>query len=208
MHADIAFVRIGILAAVVAGLCACSAPVPLYPPFAAQPPLPVASTSPSLSQPPAVLPPSTLPTFPAAAAARGPQVVPVAPAILAATGTFFALPLSGPAVAMFDDPVNPGIDIAGHAGDPIFAARDGRVVLVSSALPNYGTMVVLKHDDMFITAYAHLGNTLVREGDEVSQGQQIAELGSRQNAQAALHFEIRKTGVPIDPELYFHGVAK
>jgi lipoprotein NlpD len=120
----------------------------------------------------------------------------------------FAMPARGPARAWFDGAGNPGIDIAGQPGDPVFASRNGRVVLVSSALPAYETMIVIKHDDTFITAYAHLGKTLVRENDEVRQGQQIAEFGFRKNDEVALHFEIRKMGVAVDPELYLQGLAR
>lgn len=134
-------------------------------------------------------------------------MVPNASAISAMPGAVFAIPLHGPAVVLFDEKTNPGIDIAGQPGAPILASRDGRVMLVSSALPAYGTMIVLLHEDTFITAYAHLGGILVKEGDEVRQGQQIAELGIRESNQPALHFEIRKLGVPVNPELYFQGLA-
>jgi lipoprotein NlpD len=134
--------------------------------------------------------------------------VPGAPAIHGATWTRFSLPLLGPAVAKFEGPTNPGVDIAGQPGAPILASRDGRVMLVSNALPAYGTMIVLKHVDEFITVYAHLGRTLVQESDEVSLGQQIAELGSSGSDHGALHFEIRKMGVPVNPELYLQGPAR
>jgi len=91
------------------------------------------------------------------------------------------------------------------AGEPVLAARDGRVVLVSSALAEYGTMVVVKHDETFITAYAHVGRVLVKEDEVVRQGQQIAEMGSSGANRVMLHFEIRKQGVAQDPEPYLSG---
>ena len=182
MRNDIAIPRIGILAVVVAGLCACSTGVPLYSPLASQT-APVFLTR--------VEPANDMPTL----------------AAISPTDVVFAMPARGPAITLFEAHTHPGIDIAGHPGDPILASRGGRVVLVSSALPAYGTMIVLKHDVTFLTAYAHLGRTLVHEEDEVSQGRQIAELGSRGNGHDALHFEIRKIGVPVDPELYVEGIS-
>ena len=178
-------VRIAIVAAALAGLAACGTNVPLNP------------TSPSL--------PSPLPT--ASSGRVETAVVVSTPTALSPPEAPFAMPARGPAMAWFNGATNPGIDIAGRPGDPVFASRNGRVVLVSSALPAYGTMIVIKHDDTFISAYAHLGKTLVRENDEVSQGQQIAELGVRENNQVALHFEIRKMGVAVDPALYLQGLA-
>ncbi|WP_237288500.1 murein hydrolase activator EnvC family protein [Variovorax sp. PAMC 28711] len=98
--------------------------------------------------------------------------------------------------------------MAGNPGDPVLASRDGRVVLVSSALPHYGTMVVVKHDDTFITAYAHLGKVAVNENDEVRQGQAIAEIGPGGPGRPRLHFEIRERGVAVDPEPYLNGRAR
>jgi lipoprotein NlpD len=117
----------------------------------------------------------------------------------------YARPAAGPIIGRFDGNRNKGLDIAGNAGDPVVASRDGRVVLVSHALPEYGTMVVVKHDDTFITAYAQVGKVLVKEDDLVRQGQQIAEMGSTGTDRVKLHFEIRKQGVAQDPEPYLRG---
>lgn len=117
-------------------------------------------------------------------------------------------PVAGPVIARFAEPSNPGIDFGGRMGDPVVASRDGRVVLVSSALPNYGTMVVIKHDDMYITAYAHLSRVLVAENEVVRAGQTVAEMGSSGADRVKLHFEIRKMGTAVDPEPYLQGLAR
>jgi lipoprotein NlpD len=117
----------------------------------------------------------------------------------------FAQPARGPTIARFDGRLNKGIDIEGKPGQPVLAARDGRVVIVTSALPAYGTMVVLKHDDNFITAYAHIEKSLVNENEVVRRGQPIAEMGKSGSDHVALHFEIRNLGVAVDPEPYLHG---
>lgn len=177
--------RIFALSCVASGLSACGSSVPLN-----NTPVP----------PPRVLAP-VIRVEPAAVV----RAFPVPPA--ASPAFAFAPPASGPTVARFDGRTRPGISIEGRAGDPVFASREGRVVLVSSALAAYGTMIVVKHDDIFITAYAHLGKTLVKENDEVRQGQPIAEMGGGRGDRAHLHFEIRKMGVAVDPEPYLLGIA-
>ena len=102
----------------------------------------------------------------------------------------FAQPAKGVTVGRFDGRLNKGIDIQSKPGQPVLAARDGRVVIVTSALPAYGTMVVLKHDENFITAYAHIEKSLVSEKEVVRRGQPIAEMGKGGRDQVALHFEI------------------
>lgn len=185
MHRYITRLRTFIPAGALAGLAACSSSVPLLPVFPAR----LSTASISRIEPAIVVP--------TPAAVRTPE----------AREAGFTMPAHGRPMAWFNGSANPGIDFAGRPGDPVFASRDGRVVLVSSALPAYGTMIVLKHDDTFITAYAHLGRTLVRENDEVIQGQQIADLALPENDQVALHFEIRKMGVAVDPALYLQGLA-
>ncbi|MEJ8820995.1 M23 family metallopeptidase [Variovorax humicola] len=143
------------------------------------------------------LPP--LPPLPAST--TGPAAPVVAPRSTAA----YIRPARGPVLARYDRDRNKGLDIAGMVGEPVLAARDGRVVLVSSALAEYGTMVVVKHDETFITAYAHVGRVLVKEDEVVRQGQQIAEMGSSGANRVMLHFEIRKQGVAQDPEPYLSG---
>lgn len=92
-----------------------------------------------------------------------------------------------------------GISIPGNAGDPVRAARDGQVVYTGSSLVGYGQLVIIKHDDVFLSAYAHNNRLLVREGDRVKAGQAIAEMGSTGADRVKLHFEIRRNGQPVDP---------
>ena len=177
--------RSGLGAVAIAGLLACGTPTPL-PPMA---PLP------------SYVPP---PAAPAAPVLRPAPVAP-APAPQVNPNTSFGRPAAGPSAGRFDGGANKGIDIAGRLGDPVLAARAGQVVLVSNALPAYGTMVILKHDEDFITAYAHVSRTLVAEGDTVSRGQPIAEMGQSGTDRVKLRFEIRKAGVAVDPEPYLNG---
>ena len=179
--------RTGMPLALVAGLTACGTSVPLgpMPPMQPSPPPPVVVAPPAVVVPPRPMSP--------------PAKVP---------GASFARPVQGPVIARFDARRNPGIDFGGRLADPVYASREGRVVLVSSALPAYGTMVVVKHDDTFITAYANLDRALVKENDVVREGQQIAEMGSSGADRVKLRFEIRKMGVAVDPEPYLQGLAQ
>lgn len=117
----------------------------------------------------------------------------------------FARPADGSTIARFDGNTNKGIDIAGNQGDPVVASADGRVVIVSSALRSMGTMVIVKHDETYLTAYAHLDRTLVKENDVVRQGQKIAEMGKSGTDRVKLHFEIRKQGAAVNPDPYLDG---
>lgn len=95
-----------------------------------------------------------------------------------------------------------GIDIAGKKGDPVYAAGSGKVVYAGSGLRGYGNLIIVKHDEVFLTAYAHNDKILVREGESVSKGQKIAEMGSSDTDQVKLHFEVRQNGQPVNPLLY------
>lgn len=123
----------------------------------------------------------------------------------AAGRTAFARPAGGATLSRFDGKANKGIDIGGALGDPVSATADGRVVIVSSALRGYGTMVIVKHNETFISAYAHLDRALVKENDVVRQGQKIGEMGKTGADRVKLHFEIRKQGVAVNPEPYLDG---
>jgi lipoprotein NlpD len=183
--------RLMAMGAVAAALCACATRVPLDVP---ERPLPPLVQMPAPLPAPMAAPPAPMPPPPAA-----PQLAP---------GAAFMRPVAGRVIARFAEPNNPGVDFGGSVGDLVVASRDGRVVLVSSALPNYGTMVVIKHDDTYITAYAHLSRVLVAENELVRAGQPIAEMGSSGADQVKLHFEIRKMGAAVDPEPYLQGLAR
>lgn len=95
-----------------------------------------------------------------------------------------------------------GLDISGKRGDPVASAADGRVVYTGNTLPGYGNLIIVRHDDEFLSAYAHNDRIIVHEGDVVKVGQKIAEIGSSGTSRNVLRFEIRKAGNPVDPMLY------
>jgi lipoprotein NlpD len=102
-------------------------------------------------------------------------------------------------LATFDEVKNKGLDIAGKAGDPVLAAADGRVVYAGAGLRGYGNLIILKHNNTYLTAYAHNQSLLVKEDQTVRKGQKIAEMGSSDADRVKLHFEIRRQGKPVDP---------
>ena len=114
-------------------------------------------------------------------------------------GLVFAWPHQGAVLAGFDEAKNKGLDFAGKAGDPVLAAADGKVVYAGSGLRGYGNLVILKHNNTYLTAYAHNQTLLVKEDQSVQKGQRIAEMGSTDSDRVKLHFEIRKQGKPVDP---------
>ena len=119
---------------------------------------------------------------------------------LNAGGVHWRWPGEGKVVGTFvaGDQTKQGIDIAGKAGDPVQAAADGEVVYSGNGLLGYGELIIVKHNASFLSAYGHNRARLVKEGDKVKAGQQIAELGSG-GARDELHFEIRKNGKPVNP---------
>ncbi|HRD34647.1 MAG TPA: peptidoglycan DD-metalloendopeptidase family protein [Rhodocyclaceae bacterium] len=139
-----------------------------------------------------------------AAIQPGAGMAPLAPAVpdAAAKDSNWLWPASGTILAGFNESSNKGIDIAGSPGDPVLASAAGKVVYSGSGLRGYGKLVIIKHDENYLTAYAHNRELLVKEGDDVSRGQKIAELGSTDADRPKLHFEIRKQGRPVDPMTY------
>ena len=118
-------------------------------------------------------------------------------------------PVKGTIISRFDDPLggdskmrNRGVDISGAPGTPILAAAGGKVVYAGDAVRGLGKMVIIKHNDEYLTAYAHNRVILVKEEDAVTRGQKIAELGSSDTDRPKLHFELRKQGQPVDPLKY------
>jgi lipoprotein NlpD len=108
-------------------------------------------------------------------------------------------PAGGGVMEPFDDARHKGLSIGGKAGDPVYAAADGRVVYAGSGLRGYGNLLILKHNSTYLTAYAHNQTLLVKEDQAVRRGQKIAEMGATDTDHVQLHFEIRKQGKPIDP---------
>ena len=108
-------------------------------------------------------------------------------------------PANGAVIVPFDDARSKGLAIGGKAGDPVLAAADGRVVYAGSGLRGYGNLLIVKHNNTYLTAYAHNQTLLVKEDQVVRRGQRIAEMGSTDAERVQLHFEIRRLGKPIDP---------
>jgi lipoprotein NlpD len=116
-------------------------------------------------------------------------------------------PTNGKMTARYSptDPLRKGIDLDGKLGDPVVAARSGDVVYAGSGLAGYGQLIIIKHDEQFLSAYGHNSQLLVKEGDAVKAGQKIAEVGSSGTDRNQLHFEIRRDGKPVDPLQYLPG---
>jgi lipoprotein NlpD len=150
--------------------------------------------------------PGPAPAAPGPAAAPVPAPVPATPAPAApekAAGTAdeavdWSWPVKGKVIAPFTEATK-GMDIGGKKGTPVLAAAGGRVVYAGTGLRGYGKLVIIKHNDTWLSAYAHNENILVKEQQEVKRGQKIAEMGSTDADQVKLHFEIRRQGKPVDP---------
>lgn len=127
-----------------------------------------------------------------------------APGPLAPSGDdiVWTWPSAGKILAGYSENTNKGLDIGGKVGDPVFAAGDGKVVYAGSGLRGYGQLVIVKHNNSFLSAYAHNQKILVKEKQEVTRGQKIAEMGDTDSDKVKLHFEIRRQGKPIDPLTY------
>ena len=152
---------------------------------------------------------ATPPVGQAAPAASAAAAAPAASASTApATATagedeiVFIWPGTGAVIAGFDEAKNKGLDLGGKAGDPVVAAADGRVVYAGAGLRGYGNLVILKHNNTYLTAYAHNQTLLVKEDQTVRKGQKIAEMGNSDADRVKLHFEIRRQGKPVDPAKY------
>jgi lipoprotein NlpD len=159
-------------------------------------PIPAAPAVPA----PAAPPPTAAPAPPPVAVAPPPK--PAEPVRPADSGLQWQWPAPGKVIEAFDGPRNKGIDIAGNEGAPVLAAADGEVVYVGSAVRGYGNLVIVRHTDEFITAYAHNSKVVVQEKQQVKRGQKIAELGRSDADRPKLHFEVRHQGKPVDPIKY------
>jgi len=112
-------------------------------------------------------------------------------------------PAKGKIVTGFSEAASlKGIDIAGTSGQPVAASAGGKVVYAGTGLRGYGKLVIIKHNGTFLSAYAHNRDILVKEGQQVTKGQKIAEMGNTDADQVKLHFEIRRHGKPMDPLRY------
>lgn len=113
-------------------------------------------------------------------------------------------PAQGPVVSKFDTKLggNKGIDIKGNYDDPVLASSHGRVVYSGTGIRSYGKLIIIKHSDDYLSAYAYNKSILVHEGQVVSAGQKIAIIGNDNTGNICLHFEIRQTGKPVNPLLY------
>jgi lipoprotein NlpD len=143
-----------------------------------------------------VLPTAPLPT---PVVAAPPTAPPLAVAREGDDDVNWLWPAAGTVVTPFEEGKAKGLSITGKVGDPVLAAADGRVVYAGSGLRGYGNLVILKHNNTYLTAYAHNQTLLVKEDQNVKRGQKIAEMGSSDADRVKLHFEIRKQGKPIDP---------
>jgi lipoprotein NlpD len=114
-------------------------------------------------------------------------------------GAWLLWPASGDIITQFGEGGSKGIDIGGKLGEPVKAAAAGRVVYAGTGLRAYGPMIIVKHSNDYLSAYAHNSKLLVKEGDMVKQGTTIAEMGSGPNNKPLLHFELRKSGQAVDP---------
>ena len=111
-------------------------------------------------------------------------------------------PSDGRIIATFDEGKSKGIDIAGRAGQHVMAAGAGKVMYAGSGIRGYGNLVIVKHSNSLLSAYAHNRAIVVKEGDNVTKGQVIAEMGDSDAETVKLHFEIRQQGKPVDPSRF------
>lgn len=113
-----------------------------------------------------------------------------------------AWPAKGQVITQFNGGSSKGIDIAGTAGEPVLAAADGKVIYVGSGVRGYGNLIIVQHNGTFLTAYGHNQKLLVKENQTVRKGQEIAKMGSSDSDRVKLHFEVRKSGKPVNPLSY------
>jgi len=178
-------------------------PLPTPAPIIAQPtPIPSSTPGPVVIPPPVpsipgpvALPPVATPTVPVLSVPPVPKPMPKGSSALR-----WQWPTTGDVIKTYNMAAgSKGIDITGELGQPVSAVASGKVVYSGSALKGYGELIIVKHDDTFLSAYGHNRRRLVKEGDEVRAGQTIAELGVGPEQKPILHFEIRENGKPVDP---------
>ena len=195
-----------------AGTAVATRPASTSPAAGTNPPGGTAVTPPPVrpAQPAAPVAPVPTPTAPASPPAANPTTparppVSTPPPATAPSGPVrWQWPTAGQVVSRFvaGDPTRQGISIVGSAGQAVNAAAAGTVVYSGSGLIGYGELVIVKHNDEFLSAYGHNRKRLVAEGEQVRAGQQIAEMGRSGAARDMLHFEIRRGGRPVDPSAH------
>ncbi len=166
-------------------------------PLEAKPSSPVVTPPAPAAAPAAVPAPAPAPAEPVAIATAPSGAAPAPPK--EDENVNWMWPASGTVMSTFDEGKNKGVTLNGKLGDPVLASADGRVVYAGSGLRGYGNLVILKHNNTYLTAYAHNQALLVKEDQTVRRGQKIAEMGSTDADRVQLHFEIRKQGKPVDP---------
>jgi lipoprotein NlpD len=188
-----------------------AAPEPKPQPKAQPEPKPVAEPKPA-PEPKPMPEPRSAPE-PKTAAAESPKPAKIEPVVAKPAPKYddktpdsalqWAWPASGKLVHGFAQGSNPkGVAIRGNPGQPVFATAAGKVVYSGSGLRGYGKLVIIKHNANYLSVYAHNRELLVKEGERVSKGQKIAEMGGNSADGIALHFEIRRLGKPVDPLKY------
>lgn len=167
--------------------------VRLYPRNGKAPPPPPSTT--------AVVVPAPRPSAPSPSSSTPPPAVTTRPT---AGNLAWRWPADGQVISTYQagEPTRQGLDIAGSAGQPVRAASDGVVVYSGAGLVGYGELIIIKHNNEWLSAYGHNRKRMVTEGQRVSAGQQIAEMGRTAAPRDMLHFEIRFDGKPVDPQLY------
>ena len=147
-----------------------------------------------------VAPASSAGVAPAAATTAAPVASQSAPKATAETGGLtWSWPVLGKLIQSYNGSSSKGIDIAGHLGEPIYAAASGKVVYAGNELRGFGNLIIIKHNSDYISVYAHNEKLLVKDGQAVTRGQRIALMGSSDAPRVELHMEIRLRGKPIDP---------
>ncbi|WP_037586574.1 peptidoglycan DD-metalloendopeptidase family protein [Stenoxybacter acetivorans] len=163
----------------------------------------VAAVVPAVQQPAVTVTP--VPVVPAPVVPASTVAVPAKPAAAGATrsvsGIEWQRPTAGKVLQEFSGSTK-GIDIGGTLGQPIYAAADGKVVYSGSGLRGYGNLIILQHNQTYLTAYSHNQSLLVKENQQVKRGQQIATMGNSDAKRTQLHFELRENGTPMDPSRF------
>ena len=164
-------------------------------------PIPAATSAPASSAAPASVAKPVAAPAPQVQPAAGPATTAVTPpkAVAENGGLAWSWPTQGKVIQGYNGSTSKGIDIAGKQGDPILAAASGKVVYAGNELRGFGNLVIIKHNADYISVYAHNEKLLVKDGQDIKRGQQIALMGATDAPRVELHFEVRLRGKPIDP---------